>query len=171
VRTEIVTRRDLPEAALELMIAAFPEDRPEAVHEFWAGAGSVHAVVYDGDRLTGHAGYVERVLYTGERAITTAYVEYVCAQPQHSGYGSAAMRALAEEIARRGYQLAALATGVPEFYQRLGWRLWRGPTAFRAPDGSVVPTPDEKPMVLDLGANIDLDGPIECDAREVGDVW
>ena len=170
MQTLIVSRQHLSEVAFELMNTAFPEDPIERIREFWSGE-SVHALVCEGDALVGHAGFVERVLYPGGRTIATAYVEYVCAHPQRRGYGSAAMRALAEEIARRGYQLAALATGSPAFYERLGWRLWRGPTAYRAPDGAVVPTPDERPMVLDLGGIVSLDDPIECDWRAVGDIW
>jgi aminoglycoside 2'-N-acetyltransferase I len=172
VRVVIVERAGLPDAALDLMIRAFPEDPPQEARDFWASIdASVHALVYEDDALAGHAAFVERVLYPGDRAVTTAYVEYVCADPQRHGYGTDAMRPLAAEIERRGYALAALATGSPEFYARLGWVLWRGPTAYRAPDGSLVPTPDEQPMVLDLGANVDLDEPIHCDWRAVGDIW
>jgi aminoglycoside 2'-N-acetyltransferase I len=172
VRIAIVTRADLPEAAFDLMNAAFPEDPPEESREFWSSVDeSVHALVYKGERLVGHAAIVDRALYVAGRKIETAYVEYVCAEPQRQGYGSAAMRAIREEIERRDYQLAALATGSPEFYARLGWRLWRGPSAYRAPDGTIVPTPDEQPMVLDLGANVNLDEPIECEWRAVGDIW
>ncbi len=176
MRVDIVQRPDLPEAALDLMgaafSAAFPEDPPDEARRFWASIGnSVHALVYEGEQLVGHAGFVDRALYTAGRTLTSAYVEYVCALPERRGYGSAAMRALQDEIARRNYGLAALATGSPAFYERLGWRLWRGPTAYRAPDGTVVPTPDEQPMVLDLGANVDLAEAIECDWRAVGDIW
>jgi hypothetical protein len=64
-----------------------------------------------------------------------------------------------------------LATGSPAFYERLGWRSWRGPTGYRAPDGRLVPTPEEKPMVLDLGAGVDLDARLECDWRDTQDIW
>lgn len=170
LRTTIVDRPDLPDAAFDLMIGAFPEDAPERIRAFWP-PDSVHALVFENDTLVAHTGYVIRTLYVPERAITTAYVEYVCAQPRRLGYGSAAMRALREEIERRGFTLAALATGSPVFYERLGWRSWRGPTAYRKPDGTTVPTPTEKPMVLDLGANVNPDDPIACDWREVGDTW
>ena len=80
------------------------------------------------------------------------------------------MKTLAEEIKRRGYALAGLATGSPEFYERLGWRRWRGPTGYRK-DGRVIEMPDdEKPMILDLSAIVDLDERIECDWQEMGDI-
>ncbi len=171
VKIVIADHNDLPDAAFDLMRVAFPDDKVDQ-RAFWdAHSESVHALVYDGDGLVAHAGCVERTLYVASRAITTAYVEYVAAEPRRHGFGSAAMRALQPEIAHRGFLLAALATGSPAFYERLGWKLWRGPAAYRAPDGTVVPTPDETPMVLDLGANVNLDDPIECDWRPVGDIW
>jgi aminoglycoside 2'-N-acetyltransferase I len=170
VRTLIVPRAELPETAFALMHAGFPNDRIDQ-RAFWSGDGSFHALVFEGDRLVAHAGVVDRTLHVGGRPLTAAYVEYVCAEPRGRGYGTAAMRALADEIARRGYSLAALATTSQPFYERLGWRSWRGPTAYRAKDGSIVPTPDERPMVLDLSAGVDVDGAIECESRAVGDVW
>lgn len=169
LRTTIVARPELPEAVFDLLRAAFPDDRYDQ-RSFWPD-DSVHALVYDGDQLVAHAGFLTRTLYVPGRAMTAAYVEYVAAEPRRRGYGTEAMRALQEEIERRGFPLAALATGSPAFYERLGWRLWLGPAAYRAPDGTAVPTPDEKPMVLDLGVNVNLDGTIECDWRDNGDVW
>jgi GNAT superfamily N-acetyltransferase len=170
-RTIIVEHDALPEAAFDLMRLGFPEDAVDQ-RAFWdAHPASAHALVSDSDALVGHAGLITRTLHTGGRAIETGYVEYVCAEPRRHGYGSLAMRALEDEIRRRGFGLAALATGSPEFHERLGWRRWRGPRAYRAPDGAIDPTPDEIVMVLDLGASVDLDAPIECDWRAIGDVW
>ena len=168
-RTLIITRPELPEAAFELFRIAFPDDKDDP-RAFWPD-DSVHALVYRDEQLVAHAGYLVRTLYLPRRTVTTAYVEYVAAEPQRHGFGTEAMRAIEAEIRRRGFSLAALATGSPGFYERLGWRLWRGPAAYRAPDGTVVPTPNEKPMMLDLGARVNLDGPVECDWREIGDVW
>ena len=170
-RTLIVEHDGLPEAAFALMRAGFPEDQVDQ-RAFWGThPESAHALVYDGAALVGHAGLVTRTLYAGGRAIETAYVEYVCAEPRRQGYGTIAMRGIEEEIRRRGFAVAGLATGSPEFYERLGWRRWRGPRAYRAASGAVVPTPDEIVMVLDLGAGLDLDAAIECDWRAIGDIW
>ena len=170
-RTVIVAHDDLPEAAFDLMRLGFPEDEVDQ-RAFWdAHPESVHALAYDGDALVAHAGLVTRALYTDSRAIETAYVEYVCAEPRRRGYGSLAMRAIEQEVRRRGFALAGLATGSPAFYERLGWRRWRGPRAYRAPGGAIDPTPDEIVMVLDLGAGVDLDASIECDWRAIGDIW
>ncbi len=171
VRTAIVDHSDLPDAAFDLMRVAFPDDKVDQ-RAFWdAHPDAVHALVYQGEQLVAHAGVLTRTLYVRDRAISAAYVEYVAAEPRGRGYGTAAMRAIQEEVRRRGFLLAALATGSPAFYERLGWKPWRGPAAYRAPDGTVVPTPDEMPMVLDLGADVNLDDAIECDWRPIGDIW
>ena len=168
-RSVIATRPDLPQAVFDLIEVAFPND-PHDQGAFWPD-DSVHALVYEAERLVAHAGFMARTLYPPGRAITSAYVEYVAAEPRLHGYGTEAMRTLQQEIRSRGFLLGALGTGSPSFYERLGWYLWRGSTAYRAPDGTVVPTPDERPMVLDLGAKVNLDDPIESDRRSVGAIW
>ena len=167
--TALVTRAELPEAVFDLLRVAFPNDTADQ-DLFWP-PDSVHALVFDGERLVAHAGFLVRTLCVNGRSIETAYVEYVGAEPRRQGYGTIAVRAIEEEIRRRGFALAALATGSPEFYERLGWRRWRGPRGYRKPDGTSVLTPDECVMVIDLGATVDLDAPIECEWRPVGDIW
>lgn len=169
VRSLIVTRPDLPDAVFGLLRVAFPEDNYDQ-RAFWP-PDSVHALVYRDDTLVAHAGFIVRRLYLPGREIDAAYVEYLAAEPRRQGFGTEAMRALQAEIERRGFRLAALATGSPSFYERLSWRLWKGPTAYRKLDGTAVPTPEEKPMVLDLGAHANLDDPIECEWRDNNDVW
>src|SRR3990170_7219328 len=108
IRTVIVEHDGLHEGAFDLMRVGFPEDKVDQ-RAFWnAHRESVHALVYEGDRLVGHAGLVTRTLYTRGLAIETAYVEYVCAEPRRRGYGTMAMRAIEEEIRRRGFALAGL---------------------------------------------------------------
>ena len=62
-----------------------------------------------------------------------------------------------------GYELGALGTGEIGFYERLGWRVWQGPTSVRTAVGERR-TPDEDGgiMVLLTRATppIDLDAPI-----------
>lgn len=166
--TTIVSRADLTDAIFDVMLTAHGELYDQEA--FWP-QDSFHAVVYEDSRPVAHAGVLTRTLHTGGRSIETAYVEYVSAEPKRSGYGSMAMVAIEQEIRRRGFALAALATGSPEFYERLGWLRWRGPKAYRAQDGAIVPEPDEIVMVLDLGAAVDLDAQIECDWRPLGDIW
>jgi aminoglycoside 2'-N-acetyltransferase I len=168
LHTEIVARPDLPDAVFHLLRVAFPDDQDDP-RAFWPD-DSTHVVVYQAERIVGHAGLITRALYIDGAPHSVAYVEYVAAEPRRSGYGTEAMQTIAREIKRRGFTLAALATGSPSFYQRLGWRPWRGPAGYRDRNGGSVPTPDSHPMVLDLGANVNLDAAIECEWRP-GEVW
>jgi len=169
--TRIVPHDRLPDAAFDVMQAGFPHETHAILRAFWnEHPNSIHALVYDAETLVAHAGRIVRTFYIAETPVEVAYVEYVCAEPRRRGYGTEVVRAINAEIERAGFTLAALATGSPEFYERLGWRVWRGPTAYRK-DGVTVPAPDEIVMVLDLGAGVDLDAPIACDWRPVGDIW
>jgi aminoglycoside 2'-N-acetyltransferase I len=74
---------------------------------------------------------------------------------------------------RDRFELGALGTGRAAFYERLGWRTWRGPSAVRTPGGE-HPTPEDDGfiMVLETPSTPPLDpaDPISCDWRP-GDVW
>ena len=52
-----------------------------------------------------------------------------------------------------------------------GWRYWRGPLSVRK-DGQVVPTPQERVMIMPLPLTpaIDLDAPLSVEWRP-GEVW
>jgi aminoglycoside 2'-N-acetyltransferase I len=81
----------------------------------------------------------------------------------------------AGKVIQEGYELGALSdgTGIPGFYQRLGWETWQGPTWVAGPDGPVR-TAEEDGSVLVLRTpvtgTLDLTGSIVCDWRP-GDVW
>src|SRR5439155_1405342 len=77
-------------------------------------------------------------------------VEAVATAPawRGRGHGTTVMRDV-NDVVREGFELGALGTGVHAFYERLGWRAWRGPTAVRTPDGE-RPTPDEDGLILVL---------------------
>jgi aminoglycoside 2'-N-acetyltransferase I len=73
-----------------------------------------------------------------------------------------------------GYELGALDTGIPAFYERLEWERWRGPTAVRTERG-VIRTPEEDGLVMVRTTpltpeGLDLAAAISCDWRP-GDVW
>ena len=91
---------------------------------------------------------------------------------QRRGLGSRVLSVVNDHIASI-YELGALDTGSPSFYERSGWIRWRGPTSVRT-DGGDLPTPEEdgNVMVLLTSAtmDLDLDGPISCEWRP-GDVW
>ncbi len=143
----------------------------------WAHSlGGRHFLLEDGGRLVGHAAVVERELRVGGRPLRTGYVEAVAIDParQGRGAGSTLMAAVGAHIAAT-YELGGLSTGRPSFYERAGWRRWRGPSAVRTADGE-WPTPDDDDGILVLATSatppgsLDLDAPISCDWRP-GDVW
>jgi aminoglycoside 2'-N-acetyltransferase I len=143
----------------------------------WAHSlGGRHFLLEDGGTLVGHAAVVERELHVGGRPMRTGYVEAVAIERgrQGTGAGSALMTAVDAYIVA-SFELGALSTGRPSFYERLGWHRWRGPTSVRMPAGD-EPTPDDDDgiMILPTPAtpieSLDLEAPISCDWR-TGDAW
>jgi aminoglycoside 2'-N-acetyltransferase I len=143
-------------------------------HDWEHALGGMHALVWEGGELIGHASLVQRRLLHGGRALRTGYVEGVGvrADRRRRGHGAAMMEAL-EQVARRAYDLAALGATdeAAEFYAARGWQLWQGPTSALTPAG-IQRTPDEDDCiyVLPLSAQLDLSGELCCDWRD-GDVW
>ena len=162
-----------------ILWAAFDDpDEPDEgmTEEDWEHAlGGVHLLLELDGALVGHASVVERELQVDGRPLRTGYVEAVAIDPGHqrSGFGSTLMADVGEVITE-SFELGALGTGSPIFYERLGWLRWAGPTYVRAPSGLVrtdeedggilvLPTP-RTPFALDLAAAI------SCEWRS-GDVW
>jgi aminoglycoside 2'-N-acetyltransferase I len=141
----------------------------------WENAlGGMHALVWEGAELVGHASVVQRRLLHGGRALRTGYVEALGVRADRRGRGhGAAMMEVVERLVRGGYDLGALSTTEEAlgFYAARGWRRWRGPTSALTPDG-VVRTADEDGgvFVLPLAVRLDLSGPLTCDWRD-GEVW
>ena len=158
-------------SARQLLDAVFDD----LTDEDWEHAlGGVHALVWEDDQLLAHGSLVQRRLLHGGRAWRTGYVEGVGVRRdrQRQGHGTAVLQAI-EDVARRAYDLAALAStdaAIP-FYARRGWSPWRGPSAALTPDG-VQRTPDDDGAihVLAAGVPLDLDGELVCDWRD-GDLW
>jgi aminoglycoside 2'-N-acetyltransferase I len=160
----------------EMLVAAFGDDEEERFDDDdWEHAlGGIHVVLDAGGAIVAHAAVVERELHIDGRPLRTGYVEAVATAPdrQRRGFGTTVMRAVGEHITEH-YELGALGTGSHGFYERLGWRTWRGPSSVRIVDGE-RPTRDEDGyiMVLTTPATRDLDItlPISCEWRP-GDVW
>ena len=109
----------------------------------------VHFLGYIDAELVGHAVVTARRMQPeGLPRLRTAYVDAVATAPPHQGQGigSAVMHALAGGIA--GYEIAGLQTERVSFYARLGWEVWRGPLAGRQPDGSLIPTPAQRGVMI-----------------------
>ncbi len=171
---------DLDAAALDgiwaLAQAAFPPgdlSRDDLAHAM----GGRHFLAEADGRIVGHASVVARVLEVAGRPLRTGYVEAVAVEPARQGQGiaSALMQAVNAHIRDR-YQLGALGTGHPAFYERLGWRVWAGPTWVRTLAGPVR-SEDEDGGILWLPTpltpaepTITGDEDISCEWR-AGDVW
>jgi aminoglycoside 2'-N-acetyltransferase I len=136
--------------------------------------GGWHVVVVDGGAVVSHAAVVPRVIHVADRPLSTGYVEAVATAPgrQREGLGALAMGEFAT-VLRREFEMGALSTGLHEFYERLGWERWQGPTFVRTgPETIRTEDEDDGVMVLRFGPSrdIDLAAPISCQARP-GDDW
>lgn len=134
--------------------------------------GSTHVIARQGDSLVGHACWVERWLQpNGMAPLRTAYVEAVAIHPQHQrlGIGNIVMHQVKREI--RDYEIGGLGPANVPFYRQLGWQLWQGPLAVRM-DGIIIPTANERVMVLALPTTppLDLTASMSIEWR-VGSVW
>jgi aminoglycoside 2'-N-acetyltransferase I len=143
-------------------------------HDWEHALGGVHALVWEGAELIGHASVIQRRLLNGGRAWRTGYVEGVGvrADRRGRGHGAAMMDAL-ERVVRGGYELGALGATdeAATFYAARGWMLWRGPCSALTPVG-VRRTEDEDGCIYVLPVEVPLDpaSGLTCDWRD-GDVW
>jgi aminoglycoside 2'-N-acetyltransferase I len=161
----------------ELMHDAFEGDEHGGfTEEDWQHAlGGTHFLLESDGQIVCHASVVSRVLHVDGVPLATAYVEAVATDPgrQRHGLGSQVIRAVGDFIDAGDWQLAALGTGSQAFYERLGWRIWRGPSLVRTASGDVA-TPEEDGYIMvrltPRTPGVRWDAPISCEWRP-GDVW
>ena len=159
-----------------LLWAAFAADEHGGFTEddWQHSIGGVHFIASVKVGIVAHASVVARELHVAGIPMRTGYVEAVATMPhlQGRGFGTAVMRRVNELIADQ-YRLGALGTGSQGFYERLGWKIWRGPSFVRTAHG-VERTPDEDGYIMALvtpdSPNIDFEASISCEWRP-GDVW
>jgi aminoglycoside 2'-N-acetyltransferase I len=162
------------EAVRRLVFGAFGGRFDE--HDWEHTLGGVHVLVVEDGAVVAHGAVVPRVLATGGRELRTGYVEGVATRGDRRGRGLGRLvMAEAGKVIQDGYELGALSdgTGIPGFYQRLGWETWQGPTWAAGPDGPVrTGAEDGSVLVLRTPATgtLDLAGSLTCDWR-AGDVW
>lgn len=136
-------------------------------------SGGWHFLAFQGEQLVSHAMVTTRWLQPeGHSLLKTAYIDAVATLPtaQGRGHGSTLMRHLASRIDGE-YVIGCLETDLMEFYERLGWKVWRGPLAGRSKQG-LIPTPEQKGiMVLQLSQtpalNLDSILTIECQDERI----
>jgi GNAT superfamily N-acetyltransferase len=111
--------------------------------EDWEHAlGGIHALVWDGEELIGHASVVQRRLLHGGRALRAGYVEGVGVRADRRGRGhGAGLMAALERVIAGAYDLGALGAtdAAADFYVARGWRRWTGPTCALTRTGSCGP--------------------------------
>jgi aminoglycoside 2'-N-acetyltransferase I len=166
---------DLDAATLEAARVLLYDVFDDMTDDDWEHSlGGVHALVWEGAELIGHASVIQRRLLTGGRALRAGYVEGVGvrADRRGRGYGAAMMDAL-ERVVRGAYDLGALGATdeAAAFYLARGWQLWQGPTSALTPAG-IKRTEEEDGCiyVLPVSVPLDLSSELTCGWRE-GDVW
>ena len=173
LKVEVIHSKQLTNWQIEnintLCNRAYDEDLSPLFNTF---SDATHVLGTLRDTIVSHAMWVTRWLQVGnDPVMRTAYVEMVATKPefQRCGFASAVMRQLADAIF--DLDLGGLCPAEPELYARLGWVFWRGPLFIRTVEG-LIPTPDEKVMILRLQNTlaIDLDLPLSAEWRE-GEVW
>lgn len=148
--------------------------------QVWDRVGQGLHVIADVDHhVVSHAMIVDRRVYVGpelDTALDAAYIENVATDPdaQGVGHGTAVMSEVGRIVGEE-YAIGVLGTRDQDFYRRLGWVSWAGPTFVRTPDGERIRTAgaDGEVMVLRTPrtpAGIGLDEPIAIDWR-VGEPW
>ena len=144
---------ELDEATRSAVVRVCTEahDEPDFEHLFsYLPPDGLHVLATIRGDLVGHAVVTTRWLQpAGLPLLRTAYVDAVSTSPAHQarGVGSAVMRALIAAAIEDGYVVACLETDATGFYERLGWREWRGPLAGRSDDG-LIPTPDQRGVMV-----------------------
>jgi len=154
----------------ELCNRAYKTDMKTILDTF---VDATHLVGFYENILVCHALWVTRHLQTGTNPIMrTAYVEAVATDAEYRkrGFASAIMRHLIGEI--QDYDLAALSPSSVDFYERLGWELWRGPLFIRTAHDLIPCVDDEEVMIFRLPRTpaLDIHAPLSAEWRE-GELW
>jgi GNAT superfamily N-acetyltransferase len=145
----------------------------EAMEQYLYAVGpGEHLLGRQNGRLVAHLMWVTRWLQPADmRPLRTAYVELVATHPEHQrqGYATQLLATFARLV--QDYDVAALAPATELLYSRLGWRFWQGPLSVRAQQ-ALVPTPDERIMILRLQRTPELDDtqPLSVEWRP-GELW
>ena len=167
------------EAIVRLCNEAYGED---VSHLFAVYRADWHVLALVDQQPVGHAMVVTRWLQAGHSPLMrAAYAELVATAPpfQGQGIGSAVMWKLAELAAAERYELAALCPAETGLYTHLCWESWQGDLFIRPPGAAtreapaLIPTPEERVMILRLPGTppLDLEQSLSAEWREGGELW
>ncbi|MDE0374771.1 MAG: GNAT family N-acetyltransferase [bacterium] len=138
--------------------------------------GGVHFFVEEDGVPISHASVVPRLLAVRDREINTGYVEAVGTlhRDRHKGLARSVLAAARRHIAD-SYELGALHSVLPTFYEHLGWERWRGPTFVRTSSGLMRTESDDGcihiwRVAVTADLDLDVNDPISCEWRP-GFVW
>lgn len=166
---------DLDDATRHAARALLYDVFDDMTDEDWEHSlGGMHATLWDGAEMIGHASVIQRQLLYGGRAWRTGYVEGVAVREDRrgSGHGGTLMNAL-ERIIRGAYEVGALGStdAGAAFYAARGWLRWLGPCSALTPEG-IIRTADEEGYiyVYPVSHPLDISRELTCDWRE-GDAW
>ncbi|MFA6716248.1 MAG: GNAT family N-acetyltransferase [Victivallaceae bacterium] len=151
---EIINETEItPELDLEIkktLCRCFPVDA-EIFFRSRAWHGSTPAwsvIMIDNNRITGHAGIVDRIVKVGEAFVRVAGIQNVFVLPEYRGLGlcEKVMDAAMKEAEKRNFD-AGLLYCVPKLekvYAKCGWRLLPERKIIRIDEtGKHVPLPDK----------------------------
>lgn len=134
--------------------------------------GATHVLASVDGRIVSHALWFTRWLQVADGPLLrTAYVEGVATAPAYEqrGLATAVMQTLQAQIV--DFDIGGLSPAQHGLYERLGWKLWRGPLSARTAEGMIA-TPEDEVMILRLPGTppLDLDAPLSIEWR-AGEVW
>lgn len=103
---------------------------------------SCHFIARSERDLAGHVAMFEHEFRSGEDGpVRTGFIEDVATDPLGRGNGTATrlLTTAREHATAAGFAMMGLSTGIPEFYERLGWIRWEGNAAYRTRGGELIP--------------------------------
>ncbi len=138
------------------------------------GLGGRHFALLQEAHLVAYCTVVPRTIYVEEKPYSCGYLENVASAPdkRHRGLASAVVRE-ANAYISASFEMGGLSTSKHDFYSKLGWKVWLGPTfvksgnTWRSSEGE-----NGGIMIFETGpmSNLNLHHKIACEERP-GDDW
>ena len=138
------------------------------------GLGGRHFAILEEGRLVAYCAVVPRRIFIEEKPYSCGYLENVASVPdkRHQGFASIAVREANQFIATH-FEFGGLSTSKHDFYRKLGWQIWLGPTfVISNEEWKSSDSENGGIMILETGAvpALDFQCRIACQERP-GDDW